>query len=218
MNKAPCILVEGLDLAGKTSTCRALVAEYAPWLDLRRNALTGGNPVYEMADRLRREGRFPGIYLGHLYVAALATDLQRYSPPRRPTIQESTIGLRSFCHYAARGEEAMAQAFAGLLDDTAHPRFTRSVVLTASIAARRARLDMRRRHAPEEIADDDLAVISGPETFLRMDAILMAEAKRRYGAVVIDTSDMTPVEVAAAVKNVIGDILPRDFATPTAGC
>ncbi|MGK7870771.1 hypothetical protein [Falsiroseomonas sp. E2-1-a20] len=212
------ILIEGLDLAGKTSTCRTLVAEYAPRLNLRRNALTDSNPVYVVADRLRREGALPGAYLGHLFVAALAMDLKHYAPPGRPTIQESTIGLRSYCHYAARGEEGMAQAFAGLLDDPAHPRFACCVVLTAGLAARRARLEMRRRDAPEEIADDDLAVISAPETFLQMDAMLIAEARRRYGAVVIDTSCMTPSEVIMAVKDVIGGSLPADGVTPKAGC
>ena len=207
MSTAPCVLIEGLDLAGKTSTCRTLVGELSPAPDHRRNAFTVGNALYEAADRLRRERGLSGTYLGHLYVTAMALDLAHYVPPKNVTIQESTIGLRSFAHYKARGEEGLANAFAKLLDDNAHPRFTCSVVLTASIPARRSRLEERRRQAPEEIADDDLAVIAAPDTFRRMEDILIKEAIRRYRATVIDTSNMTAPEVAAAVRRLIEDAL-----------
>lgn len=203
MNIAPCVLVEGLDLSGKTSACRVLVGELSPTPDHRRNALTRGNPLYDIADRLRRERGLSGTYLGHLYVAALALDLEHYVLPEKITIQESTIGLRSFAHYAARGDEDIAMAFATLLDDDRHPKFACSVVLTASIPARRARLEKRRREAPEEIADDDLAVITTPDTFQRMEDILIREAISRYSAAVIDTSSMTAAEVVAAIREVI---------------
>src|SRR6187455_1314533 len=112
MNMAPTILIEGLDLAGKTSACRGLLASLSPRPELRRNALTSGNVIYNVADEIRRARDLAGVDLGHLYVAAMAMDLRRYVPPVRMTIQESTIGLRSFCHYQARGDFPLAQAFA----------------------------------------------------------------------------------------------------------
>jgi hypothetical protein len=207
MNSAPCILIEGLDLAGKTSACRALVAGLSPRPEHRCNALTSGNVIYDVADQVRRAGGLHGTYLGYLYLAAMAMDLRLYSPPVRMTIQESTIGLRSFCHYQARGERRIARAFAALLDADEHPRFDRSIVLTASLEARRNRLEMRRREAPEEIADDDLAVLVAPDTFRRMDDILITEATRRFGAAVIDTSDMSMAEVVTAVGSVIAEVI-----------
>ena len=87
-NTAPCILIEGMDLAGKTSACRALVAGMSLPPDHRRNAMTSDNVVFEIADQLRRERGLSGVYLGHLYLAATAMDLRRYVPPKRLTIQE----------------------------------------------------------------------------------------------------------------------------------
>lgn len=203
----PCILIEGLDLAGKTSACRALVAGLSPRPAHRRNALTDGNLVYDVADRVRRAGTLSEGPLGHLYLAALAMDIARYAHPIRPTIQESTIGLRSLCHYQARGEHGMANAFAALLDGDRYPRFDRAIVLTASIAVRRARLERRRREAPAEIAADDLAVIAAPDIFRRMDDLLMEEARRRYGALVIDTSDMTTMEVVTAIQAAVAGVI-----------
>jgi hypothetical protein len=147
--------------------------------DHRRNAMTSDNVVFEIADQLRRERGLSGVYLGHLYLAATAMDLRRYVPPKRLTIQESTIALRSLAHYRARGEYDLARGFAALLDHDAHPVFACSILLTASIAARRDRLEIRRREAPEEIADDDLAVLTSPDLFRRMDDILIDETTRR---------------------------------------
>ena len=51
------ILVEGLDLAGKTSARDNLVARLLPRPDHRRNALADRNPFYLAADQLRRADR-----------------------------------------------------------------------------------------------------------------------------------------------------------------
>ncbi len=195
---APYMLVEGLDLAGKTSVCRGLTAQ-SPQLALRRNSFAKDNPVFNLADGLRRRGDLDGAYRGHLYVAALALDLSMFSPPKRPTIQESTIALRSLCYYRARGMEDLAGAFERLLDSARHPRFDRSVGLTASLEVRRQRLEMRRHSAPHELADDDLAVLVAPDLFLHMEDILIKEAIGRFGALVVDTTNMTTSAAVAAV-------------------
>lgn len=201
---ASCVLVEGLDLAGKTSACHALAATITPAPDHRRNALTRDNILYTAADEVRRARSLPGGYLAHAYLAALALDLRQYRPPSRMTIQESTIGLRSFAHYRARGDAHFAQAFARLLDAPEHPRFDGAIVLTANIDVRLQRLEMRRREAPHEIADDDLVVINTPRILETMERILIEEATKRYRAVVIDTSDLSKAEVVEAMKGAIG--------------
>lgn len=206
---ASCVLIEGLDLAGKTSACLALAASMTPVPDHRRNALTGDNVLYAAADEVRRARSLPGDYLAHAYLAALALDLRQYRPPSRMTIQESTIGVRSYAHYRARGDEQFAQAFARLLDAPEHPRFDGAIVLTANLDVRRERLEMRRREAPHEIADDDLAVINTPRIFEMMERILIEEATKRYGAVVIDTSDLSKAEVVEVMKGVIGTFTPN---------
>lgn len=200
------LLVEGLDLAGKSTLSRGLLAGIAPQLALRRNALVLDNPVYLFADELRRARTVDSAVLGPLYIAALELDLQRVVTDTDATthvLQDSLVGLRSYCYYAARGDEALAAKFAQMLDDGRHPVFDKAVVLTASIAKRRERLEERRRLAPHEIAEDDLAVEKDPATFMRMEEILVREAQRRYGSVVIDTTEMSRQEVLGAALEAV---------------
>ena len=197
--KGTMILIEGLDLAGKSSACKALVARMKPRHELRRNAFTGRNPLYTIADRLRRTEGLTEEYLGHAYLAAAAMDLALFRTAPRPRIQESTIALRSMAYYRARGQTVLADGFTRLLDDPAFPAFSRTVVLTASIEARRARLEMRRREAPDEVAPDDLAVLRTPDLFLAMEEVIVREVVCRYDAHIIDTSDLTKAEVVTAI-------------------
>ena len=201
------LLVEGLDLAGKTSACVTLRDSLAPRPQHYRNALSGGNALYTVTDELRRMDSLDGTYLGHAYLAAAALDTARFSAPDLLRIQESTIALRSLAHYRARGEIGLANGFSNLLDDPAYPRFDRAVVLTASFEARRERLEMRRRQAPEEVAPDDLVVLNAPDVFRRMEEVLIEEAFRRYDAVILDTTMLTKNEVVDAIRAQVQDVI-----------
>ncbi len=58
-------LVDGLDLAGKTSACKNLVARLQPRPEYRRNAPAEKNRLYLAADDLRRSSGFDSHFLGH---------------------------------------------------------------------------------------------------------------------------------------------------------
>ncbi len=192
-------LVEGLDLAGKTSACKSLVARLQPRPEYRRNAFAERNALYLAADDLRRTDGLDSRHLGHAYLAAAALDVALFRPPRKARIQESTIALRSLCLYRARGEDDLADGFNRLLDHKSFPQVEATVVLTASLDVRRARLEMRRRESPDEIAPDDLAVIRTPDLFLRMEDILIDECVRRFRAKIVDTSALGKDEVVDAL-------------------
>ena len=191
------IHVEGLDLAGKTTACRGLAAALGPGWTVRRNRLAADNPVYELADHLRTTGAAGAGTLGHLYVAALSADLDAHTPPDRRVIQDSTVLLRSLAFHAVAGTPCVVPALEALLPR--HPRFEASVVLTASLDARRQRLEWRRRNQPHEVADDDLLVVRDPARFLAMEQVLIALAREHFAARVIDTSGMSESAVVGAV-------------------
>lgn len=188
--------IEGLDLAGKTTTSRLLAAQLqgAP---IRHNALTTANEAYRAADAARRAGIASSDELHKGYVDAAWHDATCAVAPNRMTVQDSTIVVRSLAHYRTSGTPEQAAAFEALLPD--HPRFGLSVVLVADMDARRRRLAERQRLAPEEVAADDLLVIRDPERFLAAEAALVAVATEHFGAVVIDTSDISPYAVALQI-------------------
>ncbi len=173
---------EGLDLAGKSTVCR-LFREHArgEW-QIRHNALVPGNPIYDLADRLRREGRGEES-VGWLYHAALLLDIEQYDPNEGDIIQDSTILMRSLAYHKVRGTPGLADRLESLIDR--HPRFDRSFVLVANHQTRLERLAKRR---PQNLGPEDFLVRDDPERFYAMERHLVEYATRYFGAVVLDTS------------------------------
>lgn len=173
---------EGLDLAGKSTVCRLFLQHVPGEWQVRRNALLPDNPIYQLADRLRKEGTGDES-VGWLYHAALLLDLERYEPPRGNVIQDSTILLRSLAFHRVHGTPGLADRLETLLDR--HPRFDRSFVLVADHQTRLERLAKRR---PQNLGPEDLLVRDKPELFYAMERQLVDYATRHFGAVVVDTS------------------------------
>ena len=193
--------VEGMDLAGKSTATRGLLNQ-RPGAVLRRNALTENNPIYDLADVLRRGDQARAEALGHLYVAALIHDLDCLGADAGPTVQDSTILLRSLAFNSQIGASRVVDALLELVPG--HPRFGATVVLTASLEARCERLAKRQRELPNEVAPGhDLMIYTAPEKFLAMEQSLMRYAEELFDATVIDTSELKPNEVLAAVETAV---------------
>lgn len=194
MNTTPLYIhLEGMDLAGKTTARVALANALGSTCRVRHNSICNANPIYELADRMRKEDAAGPEALGYLYLAALAADLERFSPPATHTIQDSTIILRSLAFHKIVGTPYIAEVMLGLFPR--HPRFTRSFVLTANMDVRRGRLKERQCQQPNEVAADDLQILRAPERFVAMEKTLIDLARRFFGAVIIDTSNLSPSDV-----------------------
>jgi len=189
---------EGMDLAGKSTATRLLSeGSEQPW-EIRNNSMDPDNEVFQVADKLRKEQAYSAETMGPLYVAASLADIERFKRPEVNTIQDSTIIARSMAWHAINRTPGVVESFRTIL-----PRyegvFDRSFVFTASIEARRQRLEQRMATAPETVDADDLVVIRKPERFLAMEASLVEVARMAFNAVTIDTTDMTPADVQGAI-------------------
>jgi thymidylate kinase len=193
------IHIEGMDLAGKSTVTARLSERHGA--SITRNSLSTGNEIYALADEMRRKAETSPDVLGSLYVASLARDLELLAQPEGPAIQDSTILLRSSAYYCVLGRDDLVDAFGAMVGR--HPRFGTSVILTASIDARRHRLDQRRRLNPAEVAPDDLAIERDPARFLRMESALIEFAQTWFHASVIDTSDLDPAGVFERVMSLV---------------
>ena len=126
--------VEGMDLAGKSTVAEHLAA--ITGAGVQHNCLVPGNPVYAIADRLRRANEVTAKVLGPLYVSALMYDLDRLQPPTDRQVQDSTILLRSIAFNEVLGVRFVVRE---LLDQIPrHPRFGRTILLTATMDARKS--------------------------------------------------------------------------------
>lgn len=194
---------EGMDLAGKTTATSNFIKQSGREWDVRRNSITPNNPIYALADSLRRADAYDAEVLGNLYVAALMGDIRSFTWPTQDTIQDSTIILRSLAFHTVRGTPRIKEVLTDML--AYHPKFDASFVFTASIEERLRRLEMRAQYQPEQISPEDLMVREKPEKFMAMEVCLVDFSQKMFHSVVIDTSALTPDHVVAN----IADNLPQ---------
>lgn len=181
---------EGMDLAGKTTATQNFIKHTGKEWDIRRNSIVPDNPIYKLADSLRRADTYDAEVLGNLYVAALMADIRSFKWPERDTIQDSTIILRSLAFHTVRGTPRIKEVLIDMLP--CHPKFDASFVFTASVEERMRRLEARRASQPEQVSPEDLLVRDKPEKFLAMEACLIDFSCKCFHSVIIDTSTLTP--------------------------
>jgi thymidylate kinase len=199
------VLIEGLDLAGKSTVCRRFVAQARGTWVVRRNSLVEHNRVYALADELRRADALADEPLGWLYLAALHADLAEHerSPPAADAniLQDSTILVRSVAHHAARHRSDLVRQFSELA--SAMPRFDHAFVCVADRETRLRRLAKRR---PENLGPDDFIVRDDFAMFSRMQEQVIDLVTTHFGGVVIDTSGLEAEERLAVIFDQLPDL------------
>jgi cytidylate kinase len=195
---------DGMDLAGKSTATRNFMEQTGGNWEMRRNSITPDNPIYLLADSLRRADAYDAEVLGNLYVAALMADLQSFKWPEANTVQDSTIILRSLAFHVVRGTPRIESILTDMLPY--HPKFDASFVFTASVEERLKRLEMRAQYQPDQLSVEDFLVRDKPHKFVAMEACLIDFAQRSFHSVVIDTSTLTP----DAVIGKIVENMPQD--------
>lgn len=178
------IYIEGLELAGKSTTCRLLrdrlKAEY------RHCSFLPGNPIYDCASAMHVARKMKNDTLGGLFLGSVIRDLERYAPPDHFVVQDSTSVLRSIAYHSVVGDPGLADAFRELLPRC--PRFGASFVLWSGTEVRLKRLEGRisRHHDLPK----DFLIRDDPAKFARMQDIIIETAREWFGAEVVDTSAM----------------------------
>lgn len=191
--KMSFVLLEGVDLSGKSSVIKHLVNKNRDWSH-QHYSITGSNRILDVAREIDKDG---SEWIGHLYAKALEDDISRFEWPKSNTIQDSTILLRSLAYHAAARYNQVVHELENLA--LKHPKFSCSYVFTASLEVRKERLKERIRSGTKRVTANDLKVIRDPEFFMRMEHALVDYAQALFGAVVIDTSSMTVEEVSNSI-------------------
>lgn len=201
------ILVEGLDLAGKSTICRLLKEHFGPMCQIRNNSLLpkGENPVFAFADAMRKEDP-PAVSdpcVGHLYYAALLEDLSRFEAPAGIVVQDSTILGRSLAYHAACGTPDLPTLFEAQKPN--HPRFDAAFYCRVTPETRCKRLGQRAR---KNLAADDFIFQKDPALFAKMERRLSDYVVGFHGGVEIETDgDLKHDEAKKA--EIVGQIISR---------
>ncbi|MFJ5122389.1 hypothetical protein [Kitasatospora sp. NPDC088548] len=203
------LLVDGLDLTGKTTLVDALLAHLAEQgVAARRHCgmLAARHPLEQALDRLPVPWhRSSPVTAAHL-VGGFALDavLARHSHGRGDAgaavvIQESYVD-RTVAAGLAMGP--YLPAVLALWAARFFPSFDLAVYLHADVAVRRARLESR---DPADVDDGDRHTVEDEDFARRFDAALLHHLGRRHGAVlVLDSGRHTPDAMAHLVLTSAG--------------
>jgi len=191
------ILVEGLDLAGKSTLIEGLRAHYTQAGNLVR-VLNGQfcekNPAAQVARELVRwdEG-FGGVEAGSLFLSTMLWDARHFVPPAKGEVHlQDSCWLRTLAFEQLYGSAPLARMMEQ--QGRRFPRFAQAVFLTASLEERERRL---RSRAHNDL--HDLMAFRKPEKFLAIEQRLRELAVEWEFAIVIETDGLTPLQILQAV-------------------
>jgi thymidylate kinase len=200
---APRILVDGLDLSGKTTLTRAIIDELARrgiTAQRHRGMLAEHHPLEQRLHRMfplvrqPESGMVTAAWLGGYALDGL---LSRFDPPRpRDTVMIQDGYADRAVAFGMAGGPCIAACLALRWPGVFAP-FDLTVYLHAPAGARAARLASRRDADVNDVRS--VQDIAFAETFTAM--LMRGMGRRHRRLLVFDTSRLAPEEMAAAVAD-----------------
>jgi thymidylate kinase len=194
------VLVEGLDLAGKSTLIQGLERLFRDngWLvEVSHGDLCPNNPVAKVTRQMMRwDPGFSKEEGAPLFLASHLWDERHFVPPTEPGrihIQDS-CALRSLAFERVLGQEFYARRLAAAVDRL--PDFHAAYALTASMNSRVQRFSQR---AENDLHDSFM--LSDPVRFAQVDAELLRLTTSRFQARLICTDELDPEALLALVWN-----------------
>ena len=168
------VLIEGLDLAGKSTLVanlqRELMHRGIP-ARVSRNALCPDNPIAALADQVRRDPHAGLVETGALFLAAHLWDARNFTPPPAGAVHlQDSCWLRTLAYHSWKDTPTIPEQLAQAA--RYFPRFDAAVFLTAGIEERRHRLAQREREQPGNNDANDHLVQLDPQGYLRLEQML----------------------------------------------
>lgn len=191
------VQIDGLDLAGKTSTIRFLknqftgdtVVNHISYLGTRKS-----NPKLKDAEILHESNATSKDKIKGFF-DALSHESSLYNHPECNVIQDSSILMRTMAHQGSN-------SYAGELFSTivpSLPKFDLFVILTADLDSRIQRLEKRKQELTQEITVDDSLILTNPDLFFAKENQLIKYSKLWFDPLILDTSYQTIEEITDTI-------------------
>lgn len=199
------ILIEGLDLAGKSTLVRSLQAELTRRgipVRVSRNALCPDNPIAPVADTLRRDPTAGLLETGALFLASHIWDARNFQPPPDEMIHlQDSCWLRTLAYHTYHGTPGVPDLLRKAVPS--FPRFDAAFFLTADLAERRRRLEQREREQPGTNDANDHLVISDPQAYRGLERMLWDIADEHTSATRVQATGVGIDVLTRRVANII---------------
>jgi thymidylate kinase len=196
------ILFEGMDFSGKSTVLQKIKNLDSAW-NTQHIGLCQNKTMYTLANYVNKNcPTWSKKEIGYLYLAGLTLDINLFTEPKEPTLQDSCVLLRCLAHHTAYGNKRIVQKLEALAD--IHPKFSKAFVFTVHIKERLSRLEKRIIENPNKINASDLLIKTDQSLFLKMDKSIKKYAKKYFNAETIDT---TGIQIETTVDFLYSKIL-----------
>lgn len=194
------ILIEGMDLSGKTTITRYLsgILEIDK---IQERTLSDSSAIYDFTVAQSKKGELHEDLINRLYTLAISEDLYNYKPRDNCIIlQDSYFALRSYALMKEKYPNTLAKDVYKLLQLFPKPEL--GFYLTASTEERLRRNKQR----DKPMAYMEKLLVSNPTEFEAIEKNLRDITTSLFGVEVINTDGKKPNEIALYIGRKIQEI------------
>jgi thymidylate kinase len=188
------ILLEGVDLSGKSSAIQFLQSKF-PTFVVNHQKLCRVNFLQSKIKELQLDKQLNSKNIGHLYAESIRYDIEyfRQSDFGEGILQDSLNFLRSLAYHTAHKNYSVVNYLKSL--SSLQLKVTKAFVFTSSYDVRVSRLMKRFQESPELVTPNDLLILNSPEVFHEMDNAIIQYSVQYFSAEIIVTTKLTLLEV-----------------------
>lgn len=194
------ILIEGMDLSGKTTITRYLsgILEIDK---IQERTLSDSSAIYDFTVAQSKKGELHQDLINRLYTLAISEDLYNYKPRDNCIVlQDSYFALRSYALMQEKYPNTLAKEVYKLLQLFPKPEL--GFYLTASTEERLRRNKQR----DKPMAYMEKLLVSNPTEFEAIEKNLRDITTSLFGVEVINTDGKKPNEIALYIGRKIQEI------------
>ena len=191
------ILLEGMDLSGKTT-----IAQYLTKIldvdKIQQRKLSDNSSIYDFTVEQSKKNKLHPDLINKLYTLAISEDLYNYNPKDNGIIiQDSYFALRSYALMKQKYPNTLAKEVYELLKLFPKPEL--GFYLTVSTEERLKRNEKRNK----PMAYMEKLLVSNPREFETIEKNLRDITTSLFDVEVISTQDKKPIEIAMYIANKI---------------
>ena len=191
------ILIEGMDLSGKTTIIKYL-SEILGVDRIQERTLSDDCAIYDFTVAQSKKGKLHPDLINKLYTLAISEDLYNYKPNDNGIIlQDSYFALRSYALMKQKYPNTLAKEVYKLLQLFPKPEL--AFYLTASTEERLRRNEKR----DKPMAYMEKLLVSNPREFETIEKNLRDITTSLFNVEVINTQDKKPNEIALYIGSKI---------------
>lgn len=191
------ILIEGMDLSGKTTIIKYL-SEILGVDRIQERTLSDDCAIYDFTVAQSKKGKLHPDLINKLYTLTISEDLYNYKPNDNGIIlQDSYFGLRSYALMKQKYPNTLAKEVYKLLQLFPKPEL--AFYLTASTEERLRRNEKR----DKPMAYMEKLLVSNPREFETIEKNLRDITTSLFNVEVINTQDKKPNEIALYIGSKI---------------